>query len=41
VALSEGSEFGQAGTGFVRLNFATTPELLDEIVDRLVTALRP
>ncbi len=39
VALSEGAEFGAGGEGFVRVNFATTPELLDEILDRLIGAL--
>lgn len=40
IALSEGSEFGDAGGGFVRFNFATTPGILDELLDRLVAALR-
>lgn len=39
VALSEGAEFGAGGEGFVRMNFATTPELLDQILDRFVGAL--
>lgn len=44
VKLSEGAEFS-AGTdvdtaGFVRLNFATSPALLDTILDRLDTVLR-
>jgi len=40
VALSPGPDFGEAGAGFARLNFATPRELLDEIVDRIVEAVR-
>jgi cystathionine beta-lyase len=40
VALSAGPDFGGAGSGFARLNFATSRELLDEIVDRIVGAVR-
>jgi cystathionine beta-lyase len=40
IALSAGPDFGRAGEGFARLNFATSRELLDEIVDRMVAALR-
>jgi cystathionine beta-lyase len=40
VALSHGHEFGEAGAGFARLNFATSREILDEIVDRMVSAVR-
>jgi len=39
VALSHGLEFGEAGAGFARLNFATSHEILDEIVDRIVSAV--
>jgi len=39
VALSKGLDFGAAGSGFARLNFATSRELLDEIVDRIAGAL--
>jgi cystathionine beta-lyase len=39
VALSSGPQFGEQGAGFARLNFATTAELLDEIVDRIAGAL--
>jgi len=39
VALSPGPDFGEQGHGFARLNFATTPEILDEVVDRIVSAL--
>jgi cystathionine beta-lyase len=40
VALSPGPDFGPHGAGFARLNFATTREILDEIVDRMVGAVR-
>jgi len=40
VALSDGLQFGAAGAGFARLNFATTRELLDELIDRIVEAVR-
>ena len=39
VALSPGADFGAAFGGFARLNFATTPALLAEILDRIGTAL--
>ena len=39
VALSSGLDFGARGTGFARLNFATTRELLDAILDRIVEAV--
>ena len=39
VALSDGSDFGVPGQGHVRLNFATSTEILDEILSRLSTAL--
>ncbi len=39
VALSAGPEFGSPGAGFARLNFATPVEVLDEIVDRIASAL--
>ncbi|SCF21275.1 MalY/PatB family protein [Micromonospora mirobrigensis] len=35
VALSSGHVFGTGGTGFVRLNFATSPDLLTEAVIRM------
>lgn len=38
VALSRGTDFGDAGRGRARLNFATTGELLAEMLDRLVRA---
>lgn len=40
VALSDGAEFGPGGEGRVRLNFGTSPQILDEILTRLATALR-
>ncbi|MEM7540064.1 MAG: PatB family C-S lyase [Pseudomonadota bacterium] len=39
VALSDGRAFGRAGEGFVRLNFATSSALLDEILSRLEDAI--
>ena len=39
VALSSGNDFGEHGAGFVRLNFATTQAILDEILDRIVERL--
>lgn len=39
VALSPGRNFGTAGAGHVRLNFATTPAILDTILERLRSAL--
>jgi cystathionine beta-lyase len=39
VALSPGPHYGSAGAGFARLNFATSPELLDEAVGRLAAAV--
>jgi len=40
VALSPGPDFGVHGRGFARLNFATTRAILDEILDRIVAAVR-
>jgi len=39
VALNDGLTFGPGYQGYVRLNFATSPELLNEALDRLVRAL--
>ncbi len=39
VALQRGSDFGTGGEGFVRLNFATSPELLAEAVRRMAAAV--
>ncbi|HWK28396.1 MAG TPA: MalY/PatB family protein [Solirubrobacter sp.] len=41
VALSSGHVFGQGGAGFVRLNFATSAEILREAVERMGRALSP
>ena len=35
VALSSGHVFGQGGAGFVRLNFATSPAILREAIQRM------
>ncbi|NTU71483.1 MAG: aminotransferase class I/II-fold pyridoxal phosphate-dependent enzyme [Coriobacteriia bacterium] len=40
VALSSGLDFGHAGAGWARLNFATSREILDEIIDRVASAVR-
>jgi cystathionine beta-lyase len=39
VGLSPGGDFGPGGQGFVRLNTATSAEMLDRLVDRMVEAL--
>lgn len=39
VALSEGENFGSGFEAFARLNFATSRELLDQILDRMTDAL--
>jgi cystathionine beta-lyase len=39
VALSDGRAFGEEGEGFVRLNFATSRALLDEVLARMDEAL--
>ncbi|MGH9007102.1 MAG: MalY/PatB family protein [Acidimicrobiales bacterium] len=39
VALEPGLRFGAEGSGFVRLNFATATEILDEAVRRMAVAL--
>ena len=39
VALTDGLDFGEPGRGHVRLNFATSAEILDEILNRLSGAL--
>ncbi|HKY15988.1 MAG TPA: aminotransferase class I/II-fold pyridoxal phosphate-dependent enzyme [Microthrixaceae bacterium] len=39
VALSAGELFGSASNAHVRLNFATAPRILDEILERMVTAV--
>jgi cystathionine beta-lyase len=40
VALSDGADFGDPGRGHVRLNFATSIEILEEMLGRLGRALR-
>jgi cystathionine beta-lyase len=39
VALNSGPEFGTGGVGHVRLNLATSPEILAEAVDRMAAAI--
>jgi cystathionine beta-lyase len=39
VALSDGAEFGEAGQGCVRLNFGTSPSILDEVLGRMAVAV--
>ena len=39
VALSSGLPFGPRGVGHCRLNFATSPQILTEIVDRMAAAV--
>jgi cystathionine beta-lyase len=39
VALLNGSDFGTGGAGFVRLNFATSPEMVEEAVRRMGAAV--
>ena len=40
VAVSEGPAFGDAGRGYTRLNFATSPAVLDEILARMDVAVK-
>jgi cystathionine beta-lyase len=39
VALSPGPQFGPQGSGFVRLNYGTSPALLEQIVGRMAKAV--
>jgi cystathionine beta-lyase len=39
VALNPGPEFGTGGSGYVRLNLATSPEIITEAVRRMAAAL--
>ena len=39
VALSDGAEFGRPGIGCVRLNFATSVQILEQILNRMTSAL--
>lgn len=41
VALSPGPGFGAGGAGHARLNVATSPEMLEEAVERMARAVRP
>jgi cysteine-S-conjugate beta-lyase len=40
VGLSDGAEFGAPGRACVRLNFATAPEILDQVLERMAGAVR-
>jgi len=40
VAIQDGSMFGTGGADHIRLNFATSAELLDEILDRIIPHLQ-
>jgi cystathionine beta-lyase len=40
VALSPGPQFGPQGAGFARLNYGTSPDLLEQIVERVAKAVR-
>jgi cystathionine beta-lyase len=40
VALSPGPQFGPEGAGFARINFATSGEILDDIIDRIIALVR-
>ncbi len=39
VALNEGTTFGTGGAGHARLNFATSPEILADAIDRIAGAI--
>lgn len=39
VAFNNGADFGTSGTGYIRLNFATSPEILTEAVRRMAHVL--
>lgn len=39
VGLSDGRDFGPPGEGHVRLNFGTSPQILNEILARMSHAL--
>lgn len=41
VAVNPGPTFGREGAGFVRLNFACSPEVLAEAIDRIATSAVP
>jgi cystathionine beta-lyase len=40
VALSPGPQFGPEGAGYARINFATSAEILDDIIDRIIALVR-
>ena len=40
VALTSGHVFGSGGAGFVRINYATNPDILTEALTRMATAVR-
>jgi cystathionine beta-lyase len=40
VALEPGPRFGSPGRGFARLNIGCSPEVLEEAVRRMVSAVR-
>jgi cystathionine beta-lyase len=40
VAVSAGEDFGDEGSGHIRVNFATSPEILKKILDRMDGALK-
>ena len=40
VALNDGSAFGAEGSGHVRLNFGTSPEIITEAVERIASLVR-
>ncbi|MEM7466441.1 MAG: PatB family C-S lyase [Pseudomonadota bacterium] len=40
VALSDGARFGEPGIGFARLNFATSANILEEIIQRMDKSLQ-
>jgi cysteine-S-conjugate beta-lyase len=40
IGLNDGAEFGPPGEGYVRLNFATAPAILEQILERLAAAVR-
>ncbi|CAB0520832.1 plastocyanin [Corynebacterium diphtheriae] len=39
VAMNDGAWFGEEGTGYCRLNFATSREILEEAIDRMAKAV--
>jgi len=39
VALNDGAEFSSRSDLFVRLNFATTPEILEQVLERMASAM--